>query len=136
MVAAQIRAPPSGEVVASDAGQDHEPQAHLLHGGGDPFGLILIDGSGRAVITSQKPHRRVHRSPRIRNVASRASQHSPMFGHIASSQTVCRSRPRMIDVSSAWLGPDASLTFSHGGLRPSDAGASVRDPPPVETIGR
>ena len=42
----------------------------------------------------------------------------------------------MIDVSSAWLGPDASLTFSHGGLRPSDAGASGPGPPLVETMGR
>jgi len=31
---------------------------------------------GFAVITSQNPHRRVHRSPRMRNVASRSSQHS------------------------------------------------------------
>ena len=33
-------------------------------------------GPGRAVITSQNPHRLVHRSPRIRKVASRSSQHS------------------------------------------------------------
>ena len=35
-----------GQVVASDAGDDHEPQAHLLHGGGDPLGLVLVDGLG------------------------------------------------------------------------------------------
>ena len=70
-------------------------------------------------------------------MASRASQHSPMFGHIASSQTVWRSRSRMIDLSSAWFGPAASRTFNHGGLR-SSAGerSAVATPPLVETIGR
>ena len=57
-------------------------------------------GSGFAVITSQKPQRLVHFAPRIRNVASRSSQHSEMFGHIASSQTVCSSRPRISSFSS------------------------------------
>ena len=43
----------------------------------------------------------------------------------------------MIEVSSAWLGPDASRTFSHGGLRVSDAGDPVAPCPPLaETIGR
>ena len=44
----------------------------------------------------------------------------------------------MIDLSSAWFGPDASRTFNHGGLRSSDAGerSAVAGPPLVETIGR
>ncbi len=42
----------------------------------------------------------------------------------------------MIDVSSAWLGPDASLTFSHGGLRRLRCGGVRPGPPLVETMGR
>ena len=45
---------------------------------------------GLPVLTLQKPQRRVHVSPRIMNVAVPRSQHSPMFGHAASWQTVCR----------------------------------------------
>ena len=49
---------------------------------------------GRPVLTSQKPQARVQVSPRIMIVAVRWSQHSPMFGQWASSQTVLRFRPR------------------------------------------
>ena len=45
---------------------------------------------GLPVLTLQKPQRRVQVSPRIMNVAVPRSQHSPMFGHAASWQTVCR----------------------------------------------
>ena len=45
---------------------------------------------GLPVLTLQKPQRRVHVSPRIMNVAVPRSQHSPMFGHAASWQTVWR----------------------------------------------
>ena len=44
---------------------------------------------GWPCLISQKPHERVHMSPIIRNVAVPAPQHSPIFGHMASSQTVC-----------------------------------------------
>ena len=44
---------------------------------------------------AQYLHARVQTSPRIRNVAVPASQHSPMFGQPASSQTECRRCPRM-----------------------------------------
>ena len=86
-------------------------------------------GSGRAVITSQNPHRRVHFAPSRRKVASRSSQHSPMFGHVASSQTVWRSTSPHQRLSSAWFGPLARRTFSQGGLRaPGSVHArSVRD---------
>ena len=49
---------------------------------------------GRPVLTAQKPQARVHVSPRIMIVAVRSSQHSPMFGQRASSQTVLSVRPR------------------------------------------
>ena len=45
--------------------------------------------SGTPDFTLQKPQRRVHTSPRIMNVAVPRSQHSPMLGQFASSQTVC-----------------------------------------------
>ena len=66
-------------------------------------------GSGLAVMTSQNPHLRVHFEPRSRNVASRASQHSAMFGHIASSQTVCSERSRMMPFSSLKFGVSPSI---------------------------
>ncbi len=49
-------------------------------------------GAGLPVSIWQKSQRRVHTSPPMRNVASRSSQHSKMFGQPASSQTVCNPR--------------------------------------------
>ena len=51
--------------------------------------------SGRPCATAQNPQRRVQTSPRIMKVAVRSSQHSPMFGQRASSQTVWSFRSRM-----------------------------------------
>ena len=47
-----------------------------------------------AVFTAQKRHPRVHVSPRIMIVAVPVSpfQHSPRFGHMASSHTVASLR--------------------------------------------
>ena len=45
---------------------------------------------GRPVATAQNLHARVQMSPRIMNVAVPAPQHSPIFGHLASSHTVLR----------------------------------------------
>ena len=44
---------------------------------------------GSPCATAQYLHARVQTSPRIMKVAVPASQHSPMFGQPASSQTVC-----------------------------------------------
>jgi len=55
---------------------------------------------GLPVLTLQKPHLRVHVSPRIMNVAVPRSQHSPTFGQAASWQTVCRFSARISSVSS------------------------------------
>ena len=41
------------------------------------------------MLTAQKPHARVQRSPAIMNVAVPWLQHSQWFGHFALSQTVC-----------------------------------------------
>ena len=50
---------------------------------------------GMPCAIAQYLHARVHTSPRIRNVAVPASQHSPMFGQPASSQTECSRWPRI-----------------------------------------
>ena len=100
LVAAQIRAPPSGRssratpVTTTNRRPISRTASAIL------VGSSSSTASGLAVITSQNPHRRVHLSPRIRNVASRSSQHSEMFGHNASSHTVCSDRVRMIPSSS------------------------------------
>ena len=60
------------------------------------FGSAQSSGRGRPVAISQKPQERVQISPIIRKVAVPRPQHSPIFGHCASSQTVCRPPARMI----------------------------------------
>ncbi len=45
---------------------------------------------GLPVSTAQKRHARVHTAPMSMMVAVPAFQHSPMFGHFASSHTVAR----------------------------------------------
>ena len=52
-------------------------------------GSSASSGSGRPWPTSQNGQRRVHLSPMIMNVAVPLPKHSPMFGHEASSHTVC-----------------------------------------------
>ena len=47
------------------------------------------------VLTLQKAQARVQVSPRIITVACFLVQHSPMFGHAASSHTVARLRTRI-----------------------------------------
>jgi len=52
-------------------------------------------GRGMPVLTLQKAQARVQVSPRIITVACFLVQHSPMFGHAASSHTVCRFSSRI-----------------------------------------
>ena len=52
-------------------------------------GSLASSGSGRPWPTSQNGQRRVHLSPMIMKVAVPLPKHSPMFGHEASSHTVC-----------------------------------------------
>ena len=44
-------------------------------------------------------------------------QHSPMFGHLASSHTVCRLSSRSLDLMSTYLSPPGTLLFSQSGFR-------------------
>ena len=78
-----------GQVVAGDAGHDDvleaacAPTASATRRGSSSSNQV-----GRPVLTAQNPQARVQVSPRIMIVAVRWSQHSPMFGQWASSQTV------------------------------------------------
>jgi len=63
-------------------------------------GSSASSGSGRPCATSQKVQRRVQRSPMIMKVAVPLPKHSPMFGQLASSHTVCsRCSRRMFLIS-------------------------------------
>ncbi len=59
-------------------------------------GSSASSGSGRPWPTSQNGQRRVHLSPMIMNVAVPLPKHSPMFGQLASSHTVCSRCSRRI----------------------------------------
>src|SRR6266849_3723344 len=66
-------------------------------------------------------------SPRIMKVAVRSSQHSPMLGQWASSQTECRFHCRMRPLRRTKLGPPGARTLSQDGLGESvGRGASRR----------
>src|SRR5262245_11586438 len=55
-------------------------------------------------------------SPRIMNVAVPWCQHSPMFGHCASSQTVCRLSARIRPLRRWYPGEPGARTLSHSGF--------------------
>ena len=62
-------------------------------------GSSASSAAGNPVLTLQNAQARVHVSPMIMKVACFFSQHSPMLGQPASSQTVCRPFSRTI----AWV---------------------------------
>ena len=62
-------------------------------------GSSAAGGTGLRVSTRQKPQARVHRSPRIMNVAVPSAQHSLRLGQPASSHTVTRPRSRTVRFS-------------------------------------
>ena len=85
------------EIVAIDRGDDDMRQAEL----GRRFRDMLRLDRDRArpaspVLTLQKAQARVQVSPMIMKVACFFSQHSPILGQPASSQTVCRPFARTI----------------------------------------
>src|SRR5665648_198959 len=79
-------------------------------------GSSASKAAGLPVSIWQKSHRRVHRSPPIRNVASRSSQHSKMLGQPASSHTVCRPPPCTSCLSSVYAGPIVARVRIHSGF--------------------
>ena len=89
MVSAQISAPPSGSssrltLVITTCFSFMSARLSATRRGSS-----VSRTGGRPVLTLQKPHERVHVSPRIMMVAVPRLQHSPMFGQLASWQTVC-----------------------------------------------
>ena len=100
------------EIVAIDRGDDDMGQAELRDRLGDILGLAGVERAGMPVLTLQKAQARVQVSPMIMKVACFLSQHSPMLGQPASSQTVTRPCSRTISrvshsrASPARLHPD------------------------------
>jgi hypothetical protein len=80
-------------------------------------GSSRSNGSGRPVSIWQKSHRRVHWSPPMRKVASRSSQHSKMFGHPASWQTVCNPSDFTSPCRWVYAGPILARVLIHSGFR-------------------
>src|SRR5258708_15671885 len=72
---------------------------------------------GLPVSTAQKRHARVHTAPISMMVAVPAFQHSPMFGHFASSHTVLKRCSRTICLTVPNAAPVASGARSHAGWR-------------------
>ncbi len=67
--------------------------------------------------TAQKRQARVHTAPMSMMVAVPAFQHSPMFGHLASSQTVLKRCSRTICFTAVNAAPLGIEARSQGGLR-------------------
>lgn len=77
---------------------------------------------GQPVFTLQYEQARVQVSPRIINVAVPRSQHSPMFGHAASSQTVFRLAPLIFLRISRKFSLPGAFTLNQSGSRRSTDG--------------
>ena len=77
---------------------------------------------GQPVFTLQYEQARVQVSPRIMKVAVPRSQHSPMFGHAASSQTVFRLAPLILLRISRKFSLPGALTLNQSGRRRSTDG--------------
>jgi len=76
--------------------------------------------SAAVVLTAQKPHARVQRSPAIMNVAVPLLQHSQWFGHLALSQTVCNLSSAKSERVWEKVSEVGSLMRSHSGSRGRD----------------
>ena len=71
---------------------------------------------GLPVSTAQKRQARVQMWPISMKVAVPRDQHSPMLGHMASSQTVCRRCSFTILRTSVKTCPVGMVTLSHSGF--------------------
>ena len=95
----EVRCAAVVEIVAIDRGDDHMRKPELRRRLADALGSAASSGPGNPVLTLQKAQARVQVSPMIMKVACFFSQHSPILGQPASSQTVCRPFARTI----AWV---------------------------------
>ena len=94
IVSAKIRAPPSGRSSRATEVTTTCSSPSALIASATRRGSSSSNQVGRPVLTAQNPQARVQVSPRIMIVAVRWSQHSPMLGQWASSQTVLSDSPR------------------------------------------
>ena len=81
--------------------------------------------AGRPCATSQNGQRRVHRSPSTMNVAVPLPKHSPMFGHEASSHTVCRPCSRSVCLTALKVSLCDTRTRIQLGLTKAGASATL-----------
>jgi hypothetical protein len=78
-------------------------------------GSVWSGGSGNEDSTAQKAQFLVHLEPRIIKAAVGREKHSPLFGHLASSQTVAS--PNLLSNVLVARSPPGFLTFTHSGSR-------------------
>ena len=100
IVAANAPAPPSGRSSRATLVTTTWSRFMAATASATRRGSSSSNQVGRPVLMAQNPQARVQVSPRIITVAVRWSQHSPMFGQRASSQTVLRLRPDSRPLSS------------------------------------
>ncbi len=79
------------------------------------IGSAMSTVPGQPVLTLQYEHALVHVSPKIMNVAVPLSQHSPIFGQAASSQTVFRLAFLIFLRISRKFSPPGALTLNQSG---------------------
>ena len=93
IVSAQCIEPPSGRSSRFTEVMTACLRSRCLTASATCVGSIGSRSIGLPLLTAQNPQCRVHVSPPSMNVAVLSVQHSKMFGHFASWQTVCRLRP-------------------------------------------
>src|SRR5262245_58817061 len=91
-------------------------------------GSSASSANGFAVVTAQKPHARVQRSPAIMKVAVPLLQHSQWFGHRALSQTVCSFSSSSSARVCAKLSLVGKFSRSHSGKRGRGLASARLDP--------
>jgi hypothetical protein len=106
-----------GEIVAIDGGDHDMLRAELLDGDRDVLRLMGSSAWGIPVFTLQKAQARVQVSPMIMKVACFFSQHSPILGQPASSQTVTSLFSFTMRCVSAHFGEPGAFTRIQSGLR-------------------
>ena len=115
MVSAKMAAPPSGrssrvtEVITAYFSCSAATASATRRGSSRSCSV------GCPLSTAQKAQRRVQVLPRMRKVAVRDCQHSPMFGQRALSHTVCSRCARTSPFNSVYPSPRGAGTFSHAG---------------------
>src|SRR6202012_1577066 len=88
-------------------------------------GSSASSASGFAVLTAQKPHARVQRSPAIMKVAVPLLQHSQWLGHLALSQTVWSFNSSNNERGCENESDVGSLIRSHSGRRGRESGVNI-----------